>query len=205
MAHTNANVPGVLSDFPSNPIPPCLLDSAVPELNGALRQYVDIHDIEHTEKDAPSMPVARNRLPEMSSGVSSLDEWHQYFVNALNEAAASRDYEFGSRYATLVSKAEYAFRQEELWMEEVNFPILQLCQEQHSRVLGALHNVHSRVMAGDLGLGREVVDKLLPRWFAFHASTVDATLALTMQMARVEKAPIADGPTDNYSDDPQTS
>lgn len=134
-----------------------------------------------------------------------MEKWHHDFVKALNETSASKDHEFGSRYGALVSKAEHTFRQEEQWMEEVDFPILKVCQEQHARVLGALHNVHSCVMAGDLGLGREVVDQLLPRWFAFHTSTVDATLALAMQMTQAEKTPLTDRSSNSYDDLPLTS
>jgi hypothetical protein len=58
-------------------------------------------------------------------------------------------------------------------------------------VLGGLHAIHGRVEEGDIKLGREVAEKLLPQWFAFHISTMDEAFALAMQVAQSEAAPPA--------------
>lgn len=202
MAHTDSSAPGRFSDLTNREIPEGLLEGSTPKIEGVQRYDADLNDNQHVAEDRATMPSGRHWLSEMTCGVAALDRWHHDFVRAMNEASASKDHEFCSRYGALISKAEHAFRQEERWMEEVDFPILKVCQEQHARVLGALHNVHSRVMEGDLGLGREVVDQLLPHWFAFHASTVDATLALAMQVAQTEKKPLADGSIDRFDDLP---
>ncbi len=73
-------------------------------------------------------------------------------------------------------------------MEEVDFPALPAHREQHARVLGALHYVHSQIMSGESGLGREVIDRLLPQWYALHISTMDAVLAIAIQIAQAEQA-----------------
>jgi hypothetical protein len=56
-------------------------------------------------------------------------------------------------------------------------------------VLGALHHIHAQVMSGDVGIGRHVVDELLPQWLLLHISTMDTSVALAMQLARSEGAP----------------
>jgi len=38
-------------------------------------------------------------------------------------------------------------------------------------------------MNGEIDVGREVVTRLLPQWLTFHVSTMDAALAVAMQMS----------------------
>jgi hemerythrin len=127
-------------------------------------------------------------LSEMSSGVPAMDKLHFEILAALDKLSSVADSDFCGNFNSFVSQVEGAFRLEEQWMEDIQFPALRTHLEQHSRILGGLHNVHARVMDGDIGLGREVVGTLLPQWFAFHASTMDAVLALAMQMAHFETA-----------------
>lgn len=125
---------------------------------------------------------------EMSTGVAAMDELHHDFFEALAGLSSATDKEFESRYGKFVAKAERTFSTEEQWMEGIDCPTLKSHREQHARVLGALHNVHSRVMGGDLSTGREVVEKLLPLWFVFHLSTMDMALAASLQLAGTEAA-----------------
>ncbi len=125
---------------------------------------------------------------ETTSGVQVMDELHYDIFDAMDALSRHEDHEFGAEYETFLKTIEQAFRQEEQWMDEIGFLASRTHLEQHARALEALHKVHSRVMAGDLQLGREVIDQLLPRWFTFHLSTMDATLALAMQMAPTKTA-----------------
>lgn len=120
--------------------------------------------------------------PDNSSGVPIMDQLHRDLFESLDRLSISKDSEFANGYKVLVSQVEQVFRKEQQWMEEISFPSLKAHQEQHARVLGALHNVHAYVMEGELTLGREVVTNLFPQWFAFHISTMDRSLALAMQM-----------------------
>lgn len=120
---------------------------------------------------------------DLSSGIPAMDALHDDFLNVLTTLSSGADTEFAKNYAALVKKAEHAFRTEESWMEEIDFPSLKTHREQHARVLSALHHIYPRVLEGDVMLGRKVVESLLPQWLAFHASTMDATLAIAMQMA----------------------
>lgn len=115
-----------------------------------------------------------------------MDKLHHDFFTALDVLATSSDEEFNERYGIFVSQIERAFREEERWMEEIDFPVLRHHQEQHARVLGALHNTHFHVMNGEIRQGREVANHLLPQWFALHASTMDAALACAMSLSTDE-------------------
>lgn len=117
-----------------------------------------------------------------SSGVPAMDQLHRNLFESLDRLSTSKDSEFTNGYKILVDQVEQVFHKELQWMEEIDFPSLKAHQEQHARVLGALHHVHARVMKGELTLGRKVATNLLPQWFAFHISTMDRSLALAMQM-----------------------
>lgn len=123
-------------------------------------------------------------------GVIALDRLHDDLFGMLDKLSSAQDHEFGNGYSALVQQMEHAFETEERWMEEIDFQSLKVHREQHARVLGALHNVNCRVMNGELGVGREVVRELLPQWFAFHISTMDATLARSMQTMTARAAGI---------------
>jgi hemerythrin len=124
---------------------------------------------------------------DISSGLRAMDRLHHDLFNALDEISCSTDSNFGTKYALFVEKVELAFREEEAWMEAIDFPALGSHQEQHARVLGALHNVHTQVMFGDVALGRHVIDELLPQWLLVHISTMDMPAALAIQLARSER------------------
>ena len=124
----------------------------------------------------------RSCLPTaLESGVSLLDRQHTVFLEGLQELSRAPDADFIPLYRDFLRQAEIAFRIEENWMEQQDLPIIKSHREQHARVLGALHHVHSRILDGDLPVGREVVKRLLPRWFALHITTMDAELATAMR------------------------
>jgi hemerythrin len=137
---------------------------------------------------------------EMSLGVAAIDELHRDFFDALIDLSSASDSEFGVRYSAFIKQAEHAFSTEEQWMEEIDFPVLKIHREQHARVLAALHNVHLRVMEGDLATGREVAEKLLPQWCVFHMSTMDAELASAMRRAGANLAQPATVADASYAD-----
>ena len=138
---------------------------------------------------------------DISSGVVAMDALHKTFFDALDELSSAMDREFDTCYDRFIRTVERAFATEEKWMEEIDFPVLKSHREQHARVLGGLHTIRTRVMDGDLALGREAVEKLLPQWFAFHVFTMDAPLATAMQMLGergddVAVAPMSPKPTE---------
>jgi hemerythrin-like metal-binding protein len=120
-------------------------------------------------------------LLDVSSGMPAMDKLHHDFFQALDRLSTASDTEFRRLFAKFVAQVEQAFRREDEWMEEVDLPTQQAHREQHARVLGALHNVHMRVDEGNVKLGREVIESLLPQWFSCHITTMDAPLARAMQ------------------------
>lgn len=121
-------------------------------------------------------------LSETSPGLLALSELYRDLAAALDRLSSTRDHDFCDAYKHCVALAEQVFRQEEEWMTQIDLPTFKDHQEQHARALGALHHVHRRVMDGEIDLGREVVDELLPQWIAFHVASIDETLAYAVQM-----------------------
>lgn len=115
-----------------------------------------------------------------SPGVAALDELHRLCRDAIEELANVHPARLASSFGKLLDRLEYAFRQEEQWMDEIEYPALNSHREQHARVLGALHHVHVTVMGGDIALGRHVVDDLLPQWLSLHIETMDDVLAIAL-------------------------
>lgn len=135
----------------------------------------------------PCLPPAW--VSDISSGVPAMDQLHHDLFSALDRLSSSEDADFCEEFATFAGQVERAFRTEEAWMDELDYPEMAAHQEQHARLLGALHHIHAQVMGGDVGTGRHVANELLPQWLLFHISTMDTCVAVTMQLARSESTP----------------
>ncbi len=125
---------------------------------------------------------------ELCTGIVAIDNLHREFLRALEHLSSTPDHAFEPKYRAFVQTAEKTFGIEEAWMEDLDCAIIHAHREQHARVLGALHNVHARLMDGDITLGREVAEKLLPQWFAFHVSTMDVALGALLESAGAKVA-----------------
>lgn len=123
---------------------------------------------------------------EMYTGIAPLDDLHRDLFAAMSEARSMTNEEFVDYYSALVSKVEHAFINEEQWMENIDSDLLKIHREQHAGVLGALHHVHRRVLEDDVELGRRVVEDLLPKWYAFHISTMDTVLAIALEERNIQ-------------------
>lgn len=117
----------------------------------------------------------------MTLGVPEMDSAHEAFLAELGELLNLPDDQFPAAFLTMIGKVECDFREEEILMEDIDYPGLQGHREQHARVLSALHHVAPHVMEGDIALGREAAE-LLPQWFLFHLSTMDTALAFALDV-----------------------
>ncbi|HYG22025.1 MAG TPA: hemerythrin family protein [Verrucomicrobiae bacterium] len=118
-----------------------------------------------------------------------MDRLHHDMFNALDALSCADDRDFPTQFGLFVSTAERLFRKEEVWMDDLDYPGLPTHQEEHARVLGALHHVHAQVMDGDTGIGRQVVNELMPQWLLFHITTMDSPFALAMQLGDGAREP----------------
>lgn len=124
---------------------------------------------------------------ELAVGVPAMDDSHKALLKQLEEALVAPDERFAQAFLRLIAHIESDFREEESVMEEIDYPGIQGHQEQHARVLGALHHIAPRVIEGDFALGREAVE-LLPRWFQLHMTTMDTALAFAIALNAQENS-----------------
>ena len=125
--------------------------------------------------------------PEMALGIPNIDALHQSFIESLAELHISPDEQFQRRYNILVADMEHDFSEEERQMEEIEFSELQVHREQHARLLSVMHHAQGHVMCGNIAAGRDVIT-LLPPWFTFHISTMDAAMVIAiLQMDAAKK------------------
>jgi len=111
-------------------------------------------------------------------GLAPMDLTHQEFVRLYNALASSGAENFLAGLDAFIAHCEAHFDQENRWMEAVNFPG---CHKgEHERVLAVMHDVRKRVEAGDLFLGKRLVEEL-PAWFENHAGGMDAALAFHLE------------------------
>ena len=123
---------------------------------------------------------------QMSLGVPAMDDAHKALIEELARLQFAPALEFSKGFSALVDELERDFRDEERLMEAIEFPALQSHREQHARVLGALHHLAPEVMRGDYESARKVIE-LLPQWFLFHLETMDAALAVALELAKTKE------------------
>lgn len=102
-----------------------------------------------------------------------MDRLYCALSQALEELLTIEDLRFADAFCNFVAKLEHSFRQEEAWLEEMQCPSVLMHLEEHARALSALHHLHSRIMAGGIAEGREVVRHVLPHWLALHMANMD--------------------------------
>ena len=104
-----------------------------------------------------------------------MDRIHDELSQALKAFSTIDDVRFVDAFCNFIAALERLFRLEEARLEELECPSLLMHLEQHARALSALHHLHSRIMAGAISEGREVVRHVLPQWLAcYKASEVDS-------------------------------
>ena len=116
--------------------------------------------------------------PQMAVGIPTIDLAHQALIGQIARLLDQPDRQFEQGLAALVEHLETDFREEELLMEEIDYPGIPAHREQHARVLATLHGLAPE----DLAAARRAVS-LLPLWFQAHLATMDAALAIALQLA----------------------
>jgi hemerythrin-like metal-binding protein len=143
-----------------------------------------------TKMECSLLPAAGARLSmkqiiwsnEIALDIPAMDRSHQIVFGELSQLATLPDRKFRPRFAAMIAGMECEFFSEDEWMERIDYPETQSHREQHAIGLGALHHAHSKVMAGEIELGRMVVASL-SAWLIEHITTMDVPLALAVRRA----------------------
>jgi hemerythrin len=116
--------------------------------------------------------VARGRTAAISVERARL-------ARQIEQLASASDESFAAGYIELVSCLEHQMRNEEALMESINSRALRSHQEQHARVLGALHQTEPQIEEGNITLGRQAL-ALLDQWLAAHRARLDLALLISL-------------------------
>jgi hemerythrin-like metal-binding protein len=117
---------------------------------------------------------------ELALGQSVMDETHEEFVELLNRFGAAEDADRLARLDEFIAHTEAHFRQEETWMERMQFPPLGCHRTEHEGVLEIMREVRNRIAGGELHYG-PVLAKAIAEWFPLHAQSMDAMLSLQIR------------------------
>lgn len=119
---------------------------------------------------------------EMALHMPAMDRSHFVLFDDLSGLAAVPKRKFPARFTEMIADLECDFCTEDEWMERIDYPEIRSHREHHALALSALHHAHSKVMAGDIELGR-LVAASLPAWLTDHIATMDTPLAFAIRRA----------------------
>lgn len=118
-------------------------------------------------------------------GVTSLDDTHREFAELVNRLGASDKSTFADLFKELEQHTRAHFEAENALMRDTAFPAIAEHTDEHSRVLGEMHQIGNRVTTGNTFLARAYVVQQLPAWFDLHAKTMDSALAAHLKARKV--------------------
>lgn len=116
----------------------------------------------------------------LSLSMPVMDQTHQEFVELLAKAASSDDEHLVDRWQHLIAHTQDHFDREDAWMQASGFAPVNCHSTQHAVVLKVLKEGLAAGEQGSLNTIRMMAHEL-GIWFAQHAQTMDAALALHLK------------------------
>jgi hemerythrin len=107
-----------------------------------------------------------------------MDDIHREFHDLLVELAEPGDQ--GEKLLALHEHLLSHCAQEERWMRDTHFPACACHQREHEMLLEVVAEVRRRFDAGDSDIVVRLAQEL-PQWFAVHANSMDAGLAVHLR------------------------
>lgn len=117
----------------------------------------------------------------LETGVAEMDASHRSLLRAINATIDADDDTLPSRIAELLNALAADFAEEELLMDQLNYPTDHEHRAAHRRALAALQ--HAFPVAKDDPCGARSLLERLPRWFLSHLSAMDLPLAVALESA----------------------
>lgn len=122
-------------------------------------------------------------------GYGPMDDTHREFVDIVHAMQTCQDDELLGHLKRFEQHAVAHFDQELEWMKSTDFPSTDCHDDEHKAVLASVHDVLTKLEAGDVALARSLVQALVD-WFPGHADYLDSALALWMVKRRKGGAPV---------------
>jgi len=116
----------------------------------------------------------------LSLDLPVMDDTHREFVDLLAQVETANDEALLTHWRTLVDHTDEHFTREDQWMQATRFSSSNCHSMQHKVVLQVMREGITLAQAGDLGAIRQMTRELAI-WFAQHAQSMDAALALHLR------------------------
>ena len=116
----------------------------------------------------------------LSLDMPAMDDGRRTFVELLDWAHEANDARLVEHWRRLFTHTARVFEQEDRWMNATAFSSAHLHSTQHKVVLQVMHEGLTAGESGDLATIRKMAAELGP-WFANHAQSMDAALALHLR------------------------
>ena len=118
----------------------------------------------------------------LAVGDALMDETHREFVDLLNGLSASGDNDALAQLDAFIAHTETHFAQESRWMSELDYTAAECHEREHAMILETAQAVREKLAASEAGPDLAKVLALgVAEWFANHAVSMDAMLALYMK------------------------
>ena len=116
----------------------------------------------------------------LSLSMPVMDQTHQEFVELLSTASSSDDEHLLAHWEVLIDHTQAHFDREDAWMQATGFAPVNCHSTQHGVVLKVLKEGLAAGKQGSLNTIRMMAHEL-GLWFAQHAQSMDAALALHLK------------------------
>jgi hemerythrin-like metal-binding protein len=116
----------------------------------------------------------------LSLSMPAMDQTHQEFVELLSTVEASDDAHLLAHWDALLDHTQDHFDREDAWMQATGFAPVNCHSTQHNVVLTVMREGQVAGQQGKLDIIRMMTHEL-GLWFAQHAQTMDASLALHLK------------------------
>ncbi|WP_293661214.1 hemerythrin domain-containing protein [Rhodoferax sp. OV413] len=109
-----------------------------------------------------------------------LDQVHEEFVDLLAETVQTEDDMLLPMWSRVIAHTQDHFDREDQWMEATQFGPRGCHSGQHAMILAVMRECEARGHGGDKAMVRQLAYEL-GIWFAEHAQTMDAGLAVHLK------------------------
>lgn len=123
------------------------------------------------------IPLIEWHEDSLSVGITRMDETHKEFITIINRLGQAADEHFSALFNHLIEHTHDHFQNEDIAMENSEFPTIFVHCNEHFRILDKLKQLAGNVENGDFHAARVFICSYLPEWFCLHAATMDRALA----------------------------
>lgn len=123
----------------------------------------------------------------LSLDFPGMDDAHRTFVDKLDLAHEATDATVLGLWRDVVAHTASVFEREDQWMLATRFSSTHIHATQHKVVLQVMREGLNAGESGDLALIRKMAGEL-GQWFANHAQSMDAALALHLRKTGYDSA-----------------